>query len=234
MKPLLFILLSFNMAFACSLSPELEGALHEAATTYGLSPALLQALVYQESRYCTDALSPKGAIGLGQLMPGTASALGVDPKDPMQNLHGAAAYLRQQWETFGDWNLALAAYNAGPQAVKDYGGVPPYEETQNYVVHVLGYYTALAGDGAETRDVLASAELGPTPVNATNEVAALDESAKADETFISVVITPKVEILVLPPPPLLIAKQEPSRSTTLGLESQSGLTLYRRSADDND
>jgi membrane-bound lytic murein transglycosylase MltF len=65
MKPFLFILLSFNMAFACSLSPELEGALHEAAMTYGLSPALLQALVYQESRYCTDALSPKGAIGLG-------------------------------------------------------------------------------------------------------------------------------------------------------------------------
>jgi hypothetical protein len=112
--------------------------------------------------------------------------------------------------------------------VKDYGGVPPYEETQNYVVHVLGYYTALAGGGEEASDVLASAELGPTPVNATNEVATSGESANADETFISVVITPKVEILVLPPPPLLIAKQEPSRSTTLGLESQSGLTLYRR------
>jgi Transglycosylase SLT domain len=235
MKHLLFILLSFNMAFACSLSPELEGALHEAATTYGLSPALLQALVYQESRYCTDALSPKGAIGLGQLMPGTASALGVDPHDPVQNLHGAAAYLRQQWETFGDWNLALAAYNAGPGAVTEYQGIPPYEETQNYVIHVLDYYTSLSGEGEESGASASQASVAPEPaLEGTTDVANPDELATTSETLMSVVITPRVDILVLPPLPLLIAKNVPLRATTLGLETQSGLTLYRRSADNND
>jgi hypothetical protein len=140
---LVFMSLFLQMSFACELSPELETTLQEAATYYGLEPALLHALVYQESRYCTEALSPKGAIGLGQLMPGTAQDLGVDPHDPVQNLYGAAAYLRMQWDTFEDWNLALAAYNAGPGAVMKYEGIPPYEETQNYVVSVLSRYTAM-------------------------------------------------------------------------------------------
>lgn len=235
MKPLLFVLLSllgFNTALACNLSPELEGALHQAASDQGLSPALLQALVYQESRYCTDALSPKGAIGLGQLMPGTAEALGVDPHDPVQNLQGAAAYLRQQYETFGEWHLALAAYNAGPQAVTEFGGIPPYEETQNYVVHVLEYYNALAGDPAEGDVLLASTEM-PTSTDVAVVASEASSEVADDEGLISVVITPKVQVAKLPPP-MLIAKNVPERATTMALQSQSGLTIYRRPTDENE
>ena len=71
-------------------------------------------------------------------MPGTAKQLGVDPAIPKQNLEGGARYLRQQYERFGNWRLALAAYNAGPEAVTKHKGVPPYEETQNYVLKILG------------------------------------------------------------------------------------------------
>lgn len=92
--------------------------------------------MFVESRYCQDAVSPKGAVGLGQLMPGTAAALGVDASDPAQNLAGAARYLREQLDAFGDVTLALAAYNAGPGAVSKYGGVPPYAETKAYVREV--------------------------------------------------------------------------------------------------
>jgi len=95
-------------------------------------------LVEQESGWNPQAVSPKGAVGLGQLMPATAARLGVDPRDPSQNLSAAARYLRMQYDDFRDWRLALAAYNAGPDAVRKYGGVPPYAETQAYVVAILG------------------------------------------------------------------------------------------------
>ncbi len=95
-------------------------------------------LVNQESRFNANARSNKGAIGLAQLMPATARYLGVNPKDPAQNLEGGARYLREQYNEFGSWRLALAAYNAGPGAVKKYGGVPPYRETKNYVKKILG------------------------------------------------------------------------------------------------
>jgi hypothetical protein len=232
MKPLLFLLLSFNAALACNLSPDLEGALHRAAAEQGLSPALLQALVYQESRYCTEALSPKGAIGLGQLMPGTAEALGVDPHDPVQNLQGAASYLRQQYETFGEWHLALAAYNAGPQAVKDYGGIPPYEETQNYVVHVLDYYNQLAGSTTEGDVLLASAEF-PEGAEVSAVAGEASDVVEDTEELVSVVITPRVQVIELPPPPMLIAKNVPERATTMTLQNQSGLTIYRRPSDED-
>lgn len=100
--------------------------------------ALFQALVKQESGFNPRAVSPKGAIGYAQLMPGTAAGLGVDPLDPAQNLDGGARYLLAQLQAFGSMPLALAAYNAGPEAVRKYGGVPPYRETQGYVVSVLG------------------------------------------------------------------------------------------------
>lgn len=109
-----------------------------AAQETGIDPNLFLALVNQESRFNPNAVSPVGAIGLTQLMPGTAQDLGVDPNDPLANLYGGARYLRQQLDTFGDPKLALAAYNAGPGAVQKYGGVPPYEETQNYVSTILG------------------------------------------------------------------------------------------------
>jgi len=82
------------------------------------------------------AVSPKGAIGLAQLMPATARMLGVDPWDPVQNLEGGARYLAAQYRRFGSWRLALAAYNAGPAAVARHGGVPPYRETRAYIAQI--------------------------------------------------------------------------------------------------
>ena len=103
----------------------------------GLPVDLFLALVDQESRWNAGAISPKGAIGLAQLMPATAKMLGVDPRDPIQNLAGGARYLRDQFERFGQWDLALAAYNAGPNAVARYRGVPPFRETQVYIRRIL-------------------------------------------------------------------------------------------------
>ncbi|MGL5836873.1 MAG: lytic transglycosylase domain-containing protein [Sphingorhabdus sp.] len=108
--------------------------INAAAQQYGISPALVEAVMWQESRYNPKALSSAGAIGLMQLMPGTARNLGVNPHDPWQNVFGGAAYLRRQLDRFGNnIPLALAAYNAGPEAVAKYGGIPPYAETRNYV-----------------------------------------------------------------------------------------------------
>jgi soluble lytic murein transglycosylase-like protein len=95
-------------------------------------------LVKAESNWNQSAVSRVGALGLAQLMPGTAKILGVDPNDPFQNLEGGARYLSQQFRKFGTWELALAAYNAGPGAVEQYGGIPPYSETQDYVKRILG------------------------------------------------------------------------------------------------
>jgi soluble lytic murein transglycosylase-like protein len=108
------------------------------ARMHGVPEDLFLRLVRQESGWQTRAVSPKGAIGLAQLMPDTARLLGVDPHDPTQNLEGGARYLRRQFDRFGTWDLALAAYNAGPEAVAQYGGVPPYAETQGYVRAIWG------------------------------------------------------------------------------------------------
>ena len=95
-------------------------------------------LVHQESRFNPKAVSHKGAIGLAQLMPDTARLLGVDPHDPFDNLEGGARYLAMQYRQFKSWRLALAAYNAGPEAVRKYGGVPPFDETRTYIKRILG------------------------------------------------------------------------------------------------
>lgn len=110
----------------------------QAARRHGIPEDLFLRLVQQESGWNPRAVSRKGAIGLAQLMPGTARLLGVDPEDPQQNLDGGARYLSEQFRAFGDWRLALAAYNAGPGAVKEHGGVPPFRETQDYVRAILG------------------------------------------------------------------------------------------------
>lgn len=110
----------------------------EAARRHGVPEDLFLRLVQQESGWNPNARSHKGAMGLAQLMPGTADDLGVDPNDPRQNLEGGARYLAEQYRAFGSWRLALAAYNAGPEAVRRHGGVPPYNETTNYVRVIWG------------------------------------------------------------------------------------------------
>ena len=112
-----------------------------AARRNGVDPALLAGLVKQESNFNPNARSAVGAQGLTQLMPSTARGLGVtDPTDPAQSLEAGAKFLGGLLKQFGgDERLALAAYNAGPGAVKQYGGIPPYDETQRYVPKVLGY-----------------------------------------------------------------------------------------------
>lgn len=107
------------------------------AQRQGLPPALLRAVAWQESRGRAGAVSSKGALGTMQLMPATAAFLGVDPLDAADNLRGGAIYLRQQLDRFGSVPLALAAYNAGPGAVKRFGGIPPYRETRLYVASIL-------------------------------------------------------------------------------------------------
>jgi hypothetical protein len=120
-----------------------------ALTALGLSQAdwsaLFQAMIKVESGYNPSAVSSAGAKGLAQLMPGTAQYLGVDINDPLQNLDGGARYLLEQMAVFGSLKLALAAYNAGPEAVRTYGGVPPYTETQNHILRVMAEYNRLLG-----------------------------------------------------------------------------------------
>lgn len=126
-----------------------------------LSPRLVQALVQVESGYNPRAVSSKGAQGLMQLMPDTARMLAVDdPFDPEQNLRGGTRYLRSMLDRFGDMQMALAAYNAGPTAVQRHGGVPPYAETQGYVRRILALYR---GDSEVDLPALASEPRKPAP-----------------------------------------------------------------------
>lgn len=121
-----------------SVPIDYSAAVAELAARYDLSPALIEALVWQESRWNPAAVSPKGALGLAQLMPATARELGVDPADPYANLEGGARYLRAQLDRFdGDLEKALAAYNAGPGRVERADGIPRIRETQHYVAAIL-------------------------------------------------------------------------------------------------
>lgn len=126
---------------ALVLNVAVEFLRHPGVQAAGLSGqewlALFRSNIAVESGFNPAARSAVGAIGLGQLMPGTAQALGVDPFDPEENLRGAARYLLAQLESFGSPELALAAYNAGPDAVRRYGGIPPFAETEGHVASVL-------------------------------------------------------------------------------------------------
>jgi soluble lytic murein transglycosylase-like protein len=120
-------------------SSEYDGLIEQAAARNGVSPAVLHGLIEQESGFNPNAVSSAGASGLTQLMPGTASTLGVaNTLDPAESIEGGARYLGELTSEFGgNTEEALAAYNAGPGAVEQYGGIPPYAETQNYVASVL-------------------------------------------------------------------------------------------------
>lgn len=116
---------------------EIAAAIQDSAARHAVPAPVVEAVAWQESRYNQAAISPKGARGVMQLMPATALTLGVDAADLKANIDGGAAYLASQMRRFGDLSLALAAYNAGPEAVDRYGGVPPYSETQAYVRAIL-------------------------------------------------------------------------------------------------
>lgn len=126
---------------AASISYNADNPYHREAVRlaekYDLPSNVFLSLVKQESQFNPTARSPKGAYGLTQLMPATARELGVNPRDPLQNLEGGARYLRQQLDTFGSLPLALAAYNAGPGNVRKHNGIPPFRETRDYVRTIL-------------------------------------------------------------------------------------------------
>lgn len=162
-------------AVSAGAAVDLDAIFSRASSVYGVSENLLKAVARAESGFNPNAVSRCGAVGVMQLMPGTARALGVaDSYDPEQNIMGGAKYLRQMLDEFGgDVELALAAYNAGPGAVRKYGGVPPYAETQNYVRTVANY----AGDSvsAGVRTVAARSAEGVFAVSGSG-VEALKEA----------------------------------------------------------
>ena len=128
-----------SRAITSAGNSDIAKMLNVAAQKYGVDPKLVFAIAKAESDFNPDVVSSAGAVGVMQLMPDTAAALGVrNIKDPRENIDGGVAYLKQMLTAFnGDTTKAVAAYNAGPQAVKDYDGVPPYAETRAYVDRVL-------------------------------------------------------------------------------------------------
>lgn len=131
----------FKIGTLCRNPDEFEPIVKSVASEYGVDKNLVKAVIHAESGYNPNAVSPKGAKGLMQLMPKTAQGLKVpNSLDPKDNIRGGVRYLRFLLDTFkGDVTLALAAYNAGLSRVNQYGGVPPYQETRNYISRVLSY-----------------------------------------------------------------------------------------------
>ena len=143
-------------------SYDLDAIFEAAGLRYNLSTDFLKAVARAESSFRPDATSPSGAMGVMQLMPATATYLGVtDPYDPEQNIMGGARLLREFMDQFNDVSLALAAYNAGPGNVTKYGGIPPFTETQNYVRNVLTYF----GEGNITAGTVTYNRLGDDLIN---------------------------------------------------------------------
>lgn len=133
---------SVQQASTHQVTVAIDKAIFDAAALYGVDPALIAAIIQVESSFNPYVISPKGAMGLMQLMPATARSLGVwSPLNPVQNIHGGTKYVRCLIDQFrGNLYLVLAAYNAGPGAVQKYGWVPPYRETRAYIPRVLRYY----------------------------------------------------------------------------------------------
>lgn len=146
-----------NAAASMAVPQEYRPLIEQEANRYGIDPNLVAAVIWQESKFNPRAVSPAGAQGLGQLMPATARGLGVtDPFDAAQNIAATARFLAYNLERYqGNLEKAVAAYNAGPGAVDQYGGIPPYAETQRYVPSVLGQYNVYKSRGLD----------GPTAAN---------------------------------------------------------------------
>lgn len=137
----------------CAADADHRSEIEKAARRHGLPAELVQAMVWVESGNRSDAVSPKGAQGLLQLMPGTAEELGVDEAlDVRQNLDGGCRYLRRLWKRYGDVALVLAAYNAGTGAVDAAGGIPRFEETREYVSRVIGLCRRIRERMAEEKE----------------------------------------------------------------------------------
>lgn len=152
-------ILGYNPALSDSTARELAGAIVGSGKRHGVDPFLIAALISKESRFRPGAVSPGGAVGLGQLLPGTARELGVDCWSPAGNIEGCSKYLGRQmrrWKGRTDAvKLALASYNAGPGAVIRYGGVPPYPITRDYVRVISSRYQSLQTRAQERAEALA-------------------------------------------------------------------------------
>lgn len=157
------LLASVGLTAPCANTPAMRAFVERTAAAHGLPPLMLTALVLSESSFCPHKISPAGAIGLGQLMPGTARDLGVNPYDVAQNVWGAALYLKRQWVTFRNWRHAIAAYNAGPGAVQQYRGVPPFWETQRHVEKVLSTYASLVRGASRAAPAAVPGRAVPPP-----------------------------------------------------------------------
>jgi len=135
---------SYSSRGKASYQLDMTSFIDNEARKYNIDPLLVKLLIKHESNFNPYAVSSCGAMGLMQLMPGTAQALGVsDPYDPYANVAGGTRYFAGQLQRFGDLELALAAYNAGPGAVTAWGGIPAYPETVNYVNSILSEYNRL-------------------------------------------------------------------------------------------
>lgn len=150
------IALSHNPSLSSVEVAEIVDSIVESSDQYEVDPLLVAALIAQESKFRPYVVSPGGAVGLGQLMPSTAARLGVDPFSPGQNVRGSVAYLARQlkrWEhTSAPEELALASYNAGPGAVEQYGGVPPYRATRHYVETIASRHRRFREEARHEKD----------------------------------------------------------------------------------
>ena len=149
------LVVSVSVGFAWgeeTVKARVRAEIVRASVRHGVDPGLAQAVAKRESGFQPRVVSPKGAVGVMQLMPGTAMSLGVDPWNARQNIDGGVRYLASLLGRYrGNVRLALAAYNAGPGAVDRFGGVPPYAETRGYVGSVMGEYQRRAGAGGASQ-----------------------------------------------------------------------------------
>ena len=172
--------------------PQTEDALtyikkliHKYAAQFNIDPLLAEAQAWAESRFKQGAVSSKGALGVFQLMPDTAKALGVDPKNLEQNIRGGVQYLSELLKQYkGDETLALAAYNAGPGAVAKYGGVPPFAETQGYINAINRYRLGGEQRGAASAHISQETKItvvgAGDPKNVADRVTAQQDRVNGD------------------------------------------------------